>query len=144
MSTTPNGPVRWLQGESGVAARLVPVTVDDLILAAPGPHPASLWAGASWIRLLSTLVESPGQLTIGFPGRRQIGLALVQGLGQLDVALLELRDRSLKLLDVGGSTKARLAPGLLAQLRRQAPLQLLNSCGQADGAGLRVREIGLE
>src|SRR4030088_2599135 len=32
--TTPNGPVR-LQGESGVAARLVPVTVDDLILAVP-------------------------------------------------------------------------------------------------------------
>ena len=32
--TTPNGPVR-LQGESGVAARLVPVTVDGLILAAP-------------------------------------------------------------------------------------------------------------
>ncbi|MER5532630.1 hypothetical protein [Streptomyces mirabilis] len=80
MSTTPSGLVRWLQGESGVAARLVPVTVDDLTLAAPGPHPASLWAGVSWIRLLSTLVESPGQLTIGFPGRRQIGLALVQGL----------------------------------------------------------------
>ena len=34
MITTPNGPVR-LQGESGVAARLVPVTVDGLILAAP-------------------------------------------------------------------------------------------------------------
>ncbi len=32
--TTPNGPVR-LQGESDGAARLVPVTVDDLILAAP-------------------------------------------------------------------------------------------------------------
>ena len=30
----PNGPVR-LQGESGEAARLVPVTVDGLILAAP-------------------------------------------------------------------------------------------------------------
>ncbi|WP_132490220.1 hypothetical protein [Saccharopolyspora elongata] len=42
MITTPNGPVR-LQGESGVAARLVPVTVDDLILAAPwrtGPRKA--------------------------------------------------------------------------------------------------------
>jgi hypothetical protein len=35
--TTPNGPAR-LQGESGVAARLVPVTVDRLVLAAPrGP-----------------------------------------------------------------------------------------------------------
>jgi hypothetical protein len=38
--TTPNGLVR-LQGESGVAARLVPVTVGCLILAAPEADPIS-------------------------------------------------------------------------------------------------------
>lgn len=111
---------------------------------ASGSHSASLRAGASWSRLLSALVEGPGQFTVGFPGRRQIGVALFQGLGQLDVALLEPRDRSLEFLDVGGSAKARLASGLLAQFLGQALLQLLNACGQTDGAGLRVREIGLE
>jgi hypothetical protein len=39
--TTPNGPER-LPGESGVAARLVPVTVDGVILAAPEPLRAFL------------------------------------------------------------------------------------------------------
>jgi hypothetical protein len=46
--TTPNGPVR-LPGESGVAARLVPVTVDGLILAAP--EAARISEGAALMRL---------------------------------------------------------------------------------------------
>jgi hypothetical protein len=46
--TTPKGPVR-LQGESGVAARLVPVTVDGLILAAPEADRISV--GAALMRL---------------------------------------------------------------------------------------------
>ncbi len=47
MITTPNGPVRT-QGESGVAARLVPVTADGLILAAPEADRMSV--GAALLR----------------------------------------------------------------------------------------------
>jgi hypothetical protein len=81
--TTPNGPVR-LQGESGVAAWLVPVTVDGLILAAPrggpdqrsdacaAPLPDPQWAVAIPGMGVDVIeMRIPGQLTPKRPGTSQ-------------------------------------------------------------------------
>jgi hypothetical protein len=57
--------------------------------------------------------------------------------------LFQVGDAALELIDVGGSAKARLAPGLLAQQLGEFLLQLPDVGGLAGDLAVGVGQVGL-
>jgi len=119
--------------------------VEDLV----GRFPAAERPGTGFCltgrpgRAVGLAVELGHELAVGGAGSGEVVVAFLEFQLQVDRLLFEGGDPGLELLGVVGGADAHLAPDLLAERFAEALFEAADLGGEAGGAGVGSREVGL-